>query len=76
MTWSEGKRQKDFRSLIGPGGDVLPCVTRSKSDVAAAKLALLSTNAREVGRAATASFFVRVSASENAALEIILKKNI
>ena len=76
MTLAEGKSQKDFRSLIVPGGEVLPCVSRSKLDGAAAKLALLSTNARGVDRAATASFFVRISARENAALENQKIKNI
>ena len=69
MTWSEKKAKTKNWNLIVPGGDVLPCVTRSKLDGAATKLALLSTNASGVDRAATASFFARRSTGENAALE-------
>ena len=68
MRSAEGKGRKDSRSLIVPG-EVLPSATPSKLGGAAAKLALLSTNAKVVDRAATASWLVRISASENAALE-------
>ena len=75
MSSAEGKGRKDSRSLIVPGGEVPSAATRSKLGGAAAMLALLSTNAKVVDRAATASCLVRISASESAALEN-QKKNI
>ena len=69
MMSAEGKGRKDSRNSIVPGGEVLPAATPSKLGGAAARIALLSTNAKVVDRAATASWLVRISASENAALK-------
>ena len=76
MRSAEGTGRKDCRSLIVPGSEVLPSATPSNLGGVAAKLSLLSTNAKVVDRAPKASLLVRISTSENAALENQKIKNI